>query len=379
MSNCPVCNTEIMGSELFCNECRFDLQSSYTEEDVISHRLDYWETLYEFTIRIGDTTTLEKVDNIHQTDIIRIPYGVTGIGRYAFLPCRNATTVIVPCTVVGIHPHAFESSSIEEIIFEENSRLGIIASEAFSHSNITRIRLPKSVRCIQSEAFSFSELISFECEPGINVEFFGKNVFANSSSLEEVQLPYGIRNIEWGLFDSCTSLRDISIPETVTSIEGFSMCENLYLLPDFLPDSVETITGFNSEYWFMDDEELSNSIFPKNLKRVGCSAFSHCDYFKSIFFHDDLERIESWAFSDCSRLELAIVPEHTQIEENAFPGCQKDFQVVRYSIDWDGKPKFRLDYKSYGKSADSTPEKSSSESLSDFFNNLKTSSQEDIF
>ena len=332
MCKCPVCNNDITTLDGICKKCRFDIRNPYTVNEILSYRLDFWETLYEFNIHIGDKTILEKVDNLPKMDEIIVPFGVEIIGRHAFSSCFGARKVVIPNTVKMISPFAFYNSSIEEIFFESNSALEVIGENAFENSKIREITIPKSVKKINSRAFSCCDYLKrFNCEKGICISSFGDKVFL-CSGVEEVTLPDGIQTLDGEIFDQCNSLTFLHIPSTVITIDMWAESEALKLLPDDLPDSVEYINGWNDSYYdWYDDEPQQYSIFPKKLKQLGYNALSGCSYLKNIVFHKNLERIDDSAFSNCHNLQLAIIPATAQVSESAFSGCSDSFCIIRYT------------------------------------------------
>ena len=110
-----------------------------------------------------------------------------------------------------------------------------------------------------------------------NVTVFG-TWFQGNSSLVEVSIPSGIKNISAYAFCNCSSLTSVTIPNSVTTIGNcaFEYCSSLTSVT--IPNSVTTIvTG----------------------------AFYYCSSLTSITIPDSVTTIGSWAFYCC--LDLTTV------------------------------------------------------------------------
>ena len=87
--------------------------------------------------------------------VIRIPDGVTVIGRYALSEETEITGVIIPSTVLTIKENAFSNcTSLGSVIFEGDG-LRTIENWAFNRcTSLTSITIPDSVESIEGGAFS---------------------------------------------------------------------------------------------------------------------------------------------------------------------------------------------------------------------------------
>lgn len=105
-----------------------------------------------------------------------------------------------------------------------------IGSYAFMGSRLTKINLPDSVKCIYRGAFSESSIMGIRLPDSANTEvlYYGNDIFENCKCLENVVLPYTLKNIPDSCFKGCTSLRSINL-EDVESIgmSAFEGCKAL--------------------------------------------------------------------------------------------------------------------------------------------------------
>lgn len=92
-------------------------------------------------VEIGDSAFY----NCSNLENITIPKNVTQIGSYAFYNCSNLESITIPKSVTKIGSYAFYNcESMNELIFEENSKIEQIGNEAFSNcSNIEEVNIPE--------------------------------------------------------------------------------------------------------------------------------------------------------------------------------------------------------------------------------------------
>ena len=94
------------------------------------------------------------------TGVVNIPssangYKVIRIGEYAFLSCKNLTSVTIPNSVTSIEKFAFRLCTGITSLSIPNS-VTSIGGYAFSYCNgLTSITIPSSVSTIEQEAFSY--------------------------------------------------------------------------------------------------------------------------------------------------------------------------------------------------------------------------------
>lgn len=83
------------------------------------------------------------------------------------------------------------------------------------------------------------------------------DAFEGCSSLEALQLPYGITSLEDAVFADCSSLKEINIPSSVTTI---------------------------CDWAFENCRSLTSITIPDNVTSIGKSAFSGCNKLESFYF-----------------------------------------------------------------------------------------------
>lgn len=176
---------------------------------------------------------------------------------------------------------------IPDYIFIGDASIPVISISihAFSHSGITSISLPSTLKSISIEAF-------YDCD-----------------KLESVVIPDGVVSIDGGCFGGCDNLRSVTFPTI--------MKENDFGTPPL------------GGIMFNNCKKLESVRLPDNLKVLGSSFFNNCVSLKKVNLPGQLEIIETWAFSNSGVETITIPGTVTAIGKEAFKGC-KDLKEIAF-------------------------------------------------
>lgn len=200
--------------------------------------------------------------NIHGTDLILYATG------------KKDTSFVIPDSVIGIVPFAFDSCY-----------------------NLTYVEIPDSVIYVDMYAFAECKNLS-TVKMGSNVSIIGEGAFLGCKSLKNITIPDSVTDIGNGAFESCQNLTNINIPNKVSSIGGNVFRNCISLMSISMPNSIKTI----GDYAFYGCNSLKSIIIPDGVTSIGIYAFYNCKNLESIIIPDSVMSIGSYAFYYCSSL-----------------------------------------------------------------------------
>lgn len=328
------------------------------------------------------TAAFQYCGELHE---VSIPSSVKCIGDYAFGNCSGLTKLEISDGVSVIGDNAFEDcDSLTEVKFPQSIK-SIGQAAFSSCDNLTDIDIPSSVKQIAPNAFASCrnitpQLLLFNDETVcygwvgdknkcVDVKIpstvisIADNAFSNCTSLENVSLPSGLSSIGSGAFSDCISLKTIDIPKGVTHIGNgaFSECfqcpldlliydngtkcygwvgNNSKCKEIVIPEGVTSI-GMNA---FANCRNLTDIKIPESVTVIGDRSFNGCEALKpglmvynhgknclgwvgdksqckEVVIPDGVEKIDDWAFYNCSLEKIKIPSSVTSIGKAAFLGC----------------------------------------------------------
>ena len=152
--------------------------------------------------------------------------GITNVGRYAFLDCKNITSVKIADTVTEIKIGAFTNcTSLESVIIPD--AVTTINTTSFTGcTSLKTVKLGSGVNAIYRAFQNCTSLKSIYLPDSVTAI---SGAFEGCTSLESINLPKGVTIIEKNTFKGCTSLKTISIHNAVHLIntDAFKDCPNL--------------------------------------------------------------------------------------------------------------------------------------------------------
>lgn len=244
-----------------------------------------------------------------------------GSGLYSLCPGRKYSTFTIPATSTSIHPGAFCSADVEEVVVHADVS-NPTTDYAFLGSSVKRVTFLGQAPSTISEG-AFMECPSLESIAiGTNSTantYVGHYAFLGCRSLASVSLSESIRTLKLGFraFDGCASLAafpltsKMKIPELPA--RAFAGCE---ALESFL---FGTVGAF--------EDLVGHQFAGSGLKQV--------------HWPTGFKNIPRGCFRDCKRLEKVYLKESTEnIYEDAFRGSGL-VAINLMGVDWYSESAFR--------------------------------------
>ena len=267
--------------------------------------------------KFDGTTKFVKNDNTEITEI-KIPSGVTKIGKNAFSGCTSITKVEIPDTVIDIGEGAFRGcTKLAEVKLPKNDTFKKLPDYCFDgNSFLKNIDLPDNVNSIGRNCFHSSGLETIDLS---NISFLDRYSFGGCSKLNSINgCSNELTKIPYACFERC-AFTNFDIPDNVTSIEEYA----------FRGTKIATMTvgtGVTSIPANLIDSSTSliNIKFKGNITSIGEGAFKGQKNLKDIEISwDKIKTIEKEAFRNCSSLKNEIELSYDCIydEDTSFDDC----------------------------------------------------------
>lgn len=217
---------------------------------------------------------------------INIPDGVTIVRASAFERNIVIKEVYVADSVNSIENSAFYfCTSLEKVVFGENSKLESIGSSAFSWcEKLNYINLPNGLKQVGGTPFGHCYNISHNIKDGL--KYLGNNInpylylAGYERGITDAIIESGCKFIGSNALEDCTTLKKVYISNTVINISSFAFrdCNSLEIIIFEDNSSLEKIESYAFGYL----ELLTEIVIPSSVEYIGGDAF-YSDYNLIIF------------------------------------------------------------------------------------------------
>ncbi|CBL19702.1 leucine-rich repeat protein [Ruminococcus sp. SR1/5] len=253
-----------------------------------------------------------------------IEKGITSVGCYSFMKCKNLESVQLPNSLKVIGSYAFnECESLKEIKIPDSVER--IYQCAFADcKKLKSVQLSKNLTELYDGAFEFTGLTKIVIPDG--VKSIGYSTFCFCEDLKEVTLPNSLQSIFGSAFLYCTSLTAVTFPDSLEYIGGkaFNNCKKLKTVK--FGNRLQEIANEAFEFC----ESLNNIVLPNSMKTIAERAFFGCSALTSVKFGDNITEIGEDAFVGCSMNELILPKNLEELGEGAFRNLSFCERVVVY-------------------------------------------------
>lgn len=273
---------------------------------VIPNKVLYKNKL--FKVYLGDNCFSE---NDGLTGTIELNDYIDTIPNACFRACHNLKSIVFHRYPKVIGNFAVSETAVEHIFVKQNNEydeywsieLIYIGDSAFRDSWLSgELIFSKSLEYIGKSAFmGCINLIGFHLEFSKNIQIIPDEAFSGCTSLKEAYFSPSIKMVGRSAFFFCQELRKVNLPVDNMSItfedDAFASC--LQLNEFSRPLTIDKI----GERAFAQDNHLFASFLDTSykVKLIKKDAFASCD-FASLAFHQNIEEVGDFAFSDCRSL-----------------------------------------------------------------------------
>lgn len=211
---------------------------------------------------------------------------------------------------------------------------------------LTELEFPDSVK-----SFALSRQIK-ESLQNVNIPSSVTNIengqFSGCTKLTSITIPNGVTTICSGAFRYCYNLKSITIPESITAIGGGAYggaFEQTGLTNITIPDSVTDIGrgAFEDTPWLFNQRSKSplviiNNILidgqtcsgdvtiPDNVTSIGNGAFFNCENITSITIPNSTTSIGNLAFRGCTKLTNITIPDSVTHIGNSYQSTHYSYE-----------------------------------------------------
>jgi len=215
------------------------------------------------TFEINNNEAILKSCDTSASGTITIPshfdgYPVTRISTYAFLRCKDITTVTIPNTVKRIGPYAFSwCTGLKSVIIPDS--VTSMGNGCFWHcENLVELKLPRYINSVPAwtceGCYSLAEIIIPD-----TATFIGESAFKYCRSLTKVSIPSSVQRLINGCFCYCEGLKEVNISYGAITLDRavFSKCAKLEKVT--IPHSVKFIGIYAFDYAVLKDVYYTGS------------------------------------------------------------------------------------------------------------------------
>lgn len=207
----------------------------------------------------------------------------------------------------------------------------IIRTGAFQETDRQSIVITSNVEEIRGSSFSYAEATSIVFQEPSKLKTIGRGAFWNLPNITTITLPASLETLSDLAFERCGPLQSVYIRSgsKLSSIgnEVFKECPNLTTFQFLGTHEADELTIGDRAFLhcsnFVGKSAAEGFMFPKNVTKIGESAFNGCESLTKVTFDDNaiLDTIGYCAFQNCGLLSVDISKSVRFIGNEAFNSC----------------------------------------------------------
>ena len=208
--------------------------------------------------------------------------------------------------------------SVEDGLLINNRNHTVVLADSDQRTFV----IPEGVTTIGTWAFREREVETVQFPS--TLQTIGIASFLGCENLTALKFPSSLKTILAEAFYTCENIQKIDLPESIRSIgvDSFNGCGFRELE---IPNGIELMDSGA----FSDCRKLERAILPSSLKNLGSSVFTNCTSLTNILLPEGVETIGEEAFLGCENLKKIDLPKTLrEISAGAFQDL--DFDLVEF-------------------------------------------------
>lgn len=300
------------------------------------------------------------------------------VGKYAFSECVSLKSIVMPSKeAVGdnywwrisyffpikIYEGAFFGCrSLEEVILTSHTKL--VDKFAFANCGCKKLYIEKDAAKIDEEAFVYcrnlqeiyvdSENKEYVCIDNCLIDRSDNRIVLGCASskipdngqavtigahsfegsgISSLIIPNGIEVIEEEAFCSCEDLMDVYIGKDLKRIQAGAFWQCGRLRSVHISDLTKWCEiDFELQPFDDDYSDGSNGFYSSNPLMYAHNLYLNGSLAVSLVIPDGVEKIKNGTFQNCLSVNaVALPPSVTDVEDNAFDGCDRLAEIINES------------------------------------------------
>ena len=244
-------------------------------------------------------------------------YKVTEINQYAFMGCRELSSIELPEGLTAIGFGAFDGCS-----------------------GLTSVNIPSTVTTIKKWAFRDCSGLTKVCITDIaawceitfedygNPLYYAHHLFLEDEEITDLIIPDNVSIISDRVFNGFSSLKSVELGSGVVSIGNYAFAWCTSLASIVMPENVKELGSCS----FLECEALADIRISGNIEKIGVSSFEKCNSLKTIHIPNGVKEVDAYAFRNCSKLEKIYIAESVErIGASAFGNCENISDVYCFA------------------------------------------------
>ncbi len=230
-----------------------------------------------------------------------LPDGVTTVGHGAYMECGNLTKLIIPDSVTNME---------DDIVYSCNKLAELKLPYMTKNMRITDL-----FGVIMDASYIKAPLTSVTVSRGE----IGSAAFMNSKTLQEIILGDGVTTIGESAFKDCIGLKRVTMGNGITTVGSGTAGYGTYAYASFRGCTALEYVYINDLNHWCNIDFYSASDNPLYYAHVLCLDGEAVTTLENQI--DETEKINDYAFINCTSLLSLIIPDVTYIGYSAFKGC----------------------------------------------------------